>query len=388
MKILLHVIFSILINCTVFGQLELQSDSVSFDKLLGKFHEGIDRNILSVGQVNVSVSASSLYKTEDFNISISDSPIAFDTLHLVIENPFYTDDLDGYYDNYINHPISYSVIYDDRLVSLFQNGGFVCYGLDSFKRDLDFEKKLNTREFKYHWVVNYKLVAISGDSVFIWNDSNWQKYSKEFPLPKQPKLFEDSEFLVFRDCYGEFGGTVYFFDKANGETYFTESTCANSVIKNEDGYLVLAHLGHFMGFAGAKTITDPRKLTKAKQKEINKMIRNKALGHSDTSNAYKVPLNFFGIELFSTFKYGKRQLFMVYLNEMTFLAEIVDNEIQIVHPLFDNPIYTHDPITNSYGNYILMNLDFYRIAKDREVSVIIIDGKRLIKLDWNEKYSR
>ena len=90
-------------------------------------------------------------------------------------------------------------------------------------------------------------MAISGDLVFIWNDSNWQKYSKEFLLPKQPKLFEDSEFIVFRDCYGEFGGTVCFFDKANGETYFTESTCANSVIKNDDGYLVLAHLGHFMG---------------------------------------------------------------------------------------------------------------------------------------------
>ncbi len=143
-----------------------------------------------------------------------------------------------------------------------------------------------------------------------------------------------------------------------------------------------------MGFAGAKTITDPRKLTKAKEEEINKMKRDQALGYSDTSSAYKVALDFFGIQLFSTFKYEERQLFMVYLNEMTFLAEIVDNEIQIVHPLFDNRIYTHDPITNSYGNYILMNLDFYRIAKDREVSVIIIDGKRLIKLDWNEKHSR
>ena len=140
MKILLHVIFSILINCTVFGQPELQSDSVSFDKLLDKFQEVKNRNPLSVSQVNDSVCVSCLYKTDDFNISISENPIEFDTLHLVIENPFYTYDLDGYYDNYINHPISYSVIYDDRLVSLFQNGGFVCYGLDSFKWDLDFEK--------------------------------------------------------------------------------------------------------------------------------------------------------------------------------------------------------------------------------------------------------
>ena len=69
---------------------------------------------------------------------------------MVIENPFYKDDVDGYKNNYINYPISYSVIYDDRLVSLFQNGVFVCYSLDSFERDLDFEKKLNTQKFNHH----------------------------------------------------------------------------------------------------------------------------------------------------------------------------------------------------------------------------------------------
>ena len=107
-----------------------------------------------------------------------------------------------------------------------------------------------------------------------------------------------------------------------------------------------------MGSAKTKTIMDPHKLTKAKRTEINKRKRGLALGYTDTSNAYKVPLDFFGIQLFSNFEYGERHLFMVYLNEMTFLAEIVGNDIQIVNPLFDNGIYTHDPITNSYYNYV------------------------------------
>ena len=54
-------------------------------------------------------------------------------------------------------------------------------------------------------------MAISSDSVLVWDDAKWQQYSTELSLPLQPKLFEDSEFVVFRDCFGEFGGTAYFF---------------------------------------------------------------------------------------------------------------------------------------------------------------------------------
>ena len=39
----------------------------------------IGESFLSVGQVNDSVSASSLHKTDDFNVSISENPIVFDT---------------------------------------------------------------------------------------------------------------------------------------------------------------------------------------------------------------------------------------------------------------------------------------------------------------------
>lgn len=59
-----------------------------------------------------------------------------------------------------------------------------------------------------------------------------------------------------------------------------------------------------------------------------------------------------------------------------------------VHPLFDNEIYTHEPITTSYGDYTLMNLDFYGIALDREVSVIIFHNDKIIKIDWNKSHNR
>jgi len=330
MKRILYVAFSVLIFFLVSRQIDDQTDSVSFEKITNRFKETKGRTIFS-DELKDSIDTTFLYQTKDFNVSISKKPIAFETFHSVITNPYFKDDFDT---KDMNYPVSYSVIYDNRLISLFANGKFVCHSLSDFKRDLVFEEKLNSRKFKYHWIIDDMLGAISGNSLFIWKGTKWVKNKTEFPLKSQPKLFEDNEFVVFSDCHGEWGGTVYFYDKANGETYFTESTCANSVIKKDDSYLVLAHLGHISGLTEIKAIKDPRKLTQAKKSETNNTKNGQALGYADSSKAYNKILDYSGIQLFSTFKYLDRQLFIVHLNDLTFLAEIIENDIQIVHPLF------------------------------------------------------
>lgn len=367
----------ILLTSTVFGQ----DKTVSFDKIVNNFKSSW-RDPFS-GRKNDSVSISSLYQTDQFNVSISESPIHFDTNHLVIKNPYYTDDFSDYDDNYINYPVSYSVICDGRLISLFRTGKFVCHKLENMERDFDFEKKLNSKKFKYHWIIDDKLAALAGGTIYIWDDK-WITLKTKFPLEKQPKLFEDKEFIAFGDCHGEWGGTIYFFDKVSNEIYFTESTCANSVSKKDDKYFVLAQLGHGAGTTEIKSIDNPRELTKAKKREIGKTKQGGALGYTDKSEAYQKPLDLYGIQIFSTFNYVGRQLYIVRLNEMTFLSEIKGSEIEIVNPLFEKAFYTHQPVTTTYGNYILVNLDFYGIALDKEVSVIIVGQDKITKVDWNE----
>ena len=394
----LYILLVILICSTVFVQCKNNKNyNKSFEKIFNSYKD-------SYGQFN-SVTSSSLWKTDDFKISISKNPITFNTIHLVIENPYYSDKFYDFFNNYKNYPVSYSVIYERTLISLFRNGKFICYNLVNLQRDSDFEEKLNTEKIEYHWIIDNKLGGLSGDNIYIWKNNNWEKTEMKFPLieqPKffedtnyvvfgvQPKLFEDSSFIVFSDCHGEWGGTVYFFDKVSGDTYFTESTCANTVYKKDNKYVVLSHLGHGMGSAKVKEIKDPRKLSKAKKDEINKTKEGQALGYTDKSNAYKKALDFYWIQLFSTFQYEGRQLYIVHSNNLTFIAEINGCDIQIVHPLFDNDIYTHNPVTTKYENYTLINLDFYGTALDKEVSLIIIDKdrNRIIKLDWNENHCR
>lgn len=213
-----------------------QNGIVSFDKIIASFENSWRDPLL--GWVNDSANNASLYRTKEFNVSISEKPIAFDTVHVVVNNPYYTEEFDDYDDNYINYPVSFSVIYDERLVSLFGNGKFVCHRLDDIQRDFDLEKKLNTKRFKYHWIIDNQLAAVSGGRIYTWKGDKWTILKIRLPFRRQPKLFEDGEFMVFSDCFGEFGGTVYFFERETGDI-FTEATCANSVWRVQGRYFVI-----------------------------------------------------------------------------------------------------------------------------------------------------
>jgi hypothetical protein len=371
---------------SVFGQ----ADSL-FKSTIEHFQE----TFIWVGQKELdrrdNVTRDSLYQVIDFNVSISENPIYLDTVKKVINNPFFNEDFDNYDEKYKNYPVSYSVIYENNLVSLFRNGKFVVYNLNDFKRNTEFEEKFNKRKFSYHWIIDNKLYASSKSwlfsKLFVWENGKWKKAKINLPITNQSILYDDERFIVFNDCFGEWGGTVYFYDRINKDIFFTESTCANSVKYENKKYSVLAHLGHMIGSSELKLIEKPPKLTKAKKREINKLKNGEALGHSDKSSEPKKVFDLYGIQFLSKFNYNERVLYITNLNELTFITEFKGSEIQIVHPLFNNDMYTHEPITREYDNQILINLDYWGTALDREISVILIQGNKITKLDWNKKHN-
>jgi hypothetical protein len=344
--------------------------SVKFDTIIKHFKErNYSQDIIKLPLI---------YQGKDYKIVISNNPIAFDLKETTLKNP-----IDGKY------PISYSVIFKDQLVSLFEPGTFVCHSIPALTRDTEFEKYLNTKKFQYHWLLDNKLVGISEGKYYYLNSDNiWLDYTASVPFANQPKLFEDNNYISFCDCHGEWGGTVYFYNKTTKKIYFTEATCANSIIKKDSEYLVLSHLGHMMGSTELKAIAYPDKLSLVDLKNTNKTFQGQALGYADSSKAARTIFNYYDIQIFSSFTYQNRTIYLVNWRDETFLAEIINNTINIVNPLFNREIYTHDPVTTNYANTILMNLDFYGIAREREVSCIIIKDNQLIKFDWNEKHSR
>jgi hypothetical protein len=318
-----------------------------------------------------------IHKNKDYRIEISDMPVFFDIKETVIKNPF--DD---------KCPVSFSVIYQNRLISLFEQGKFVCHTIPSMERDIEFEEEINTEKFEYHWIIDGKLVSrVENRYYFLSPENKWTEYDSFIPLKNQPKLFEDSDYIAFRDCHGEWGGTVYFYSKSTGKIFFTGATCANS-IRKKDGYSVLSHLGHMMGSSELKSIGLPDNLSQTDIDKVNTTHNGEALGYTDQSTESKTVFKYWEILTFSSFVYQGKTVYMANWRDRTFLAEIENNVIKIINPLFSDDLYTHDPITIAYDDIVLMNLDFWRTGREREISCIIIKDGQFIKLDWNEMHSR
>ncbi|MEO1484405.1 MAG: hypothetical protein AAFU57_01580 [Bacteroidota bacterium] len=359
------------------------SKAQNFDTLIDKFKVNLF-DLVRIPQD--SVTKDTLYKTSDFEVSISKNPITINVDSFIIKNPNYTEDIDDWDDNYINYPKSPTVIFEENLISLFDNGKFICHSLNGYTRNRKLEEKLSSKHFNYHWSIDGELYARARPFLFSqlykWNGKKWVKTKIKLPFDNEPILFADKDFIIYRKCAGEFGGTIYFYDRKSTQTYYTDSTCSITVAKFNGKYHVYSNLGHMMGRSKMKIIDNPKKLSKADKSQLKSNLYN--LGYQDKSRNAVTSFDLMGIQLFSSFSIDNRPMLITHLQDRTFLSEIKGRKIEIINPLFNNNKYTHDPITRTYGKYILINLDFDSTAMNREVSLIVIEGNSITLLDWNE----
>jgi hypothetical protein len=287
----------------------------------------------------------------------------------------------------IKSPLSYSILYKGKLIALFEPGKFACFDLD-LKRHTKIEDALNTMYFDRHWLIGDDFVARSEGKYYIWSGKSWAKYNEPVPMDSRPKLFEDEFYILYSDCHGEFGGTIYFYEKKTGTTYYTSASRPRSVLSHEGGYLITA--SSMTSSFNSIYIRDPSKLSNLKDTTTIARRRgpHENLGYYDSSNHALSLKDFVWLEAFATFKNGEKTFHILNWREFAFLAELNGNEVSIVNPLFlDHQIYTHNPVTTAYPNgVIVVNLDFYGLGGDREVSLLIFKDNALIKVDWNEEH--
>ena len=110
-------------------------------------------------------------------------------------------------------------------------------------------------------------------------------------------------------------------------------------------------------------------LTSIDLKKVKKTALPQAWVYKDSSKHAKIIFDFYGIQFFSSFPFGNKSLYLIHWRDRTFLADITDSTISIVNPLFNDDLYTHGPVTTLYDKRILINLDFYGIAFEREISI-------------------
>ena len=281
------------------------------------------------------------------------------------------------------YPISYSVLYRQRLVTLFKGGNFGCFRLTDFTHDQQLEAQLNTHKWQHHWLIDKQLVALRQGRYYTFDQTSkaWVPYEEPVPFGRNPKLFEDAHYLVYSDCRGEFGGHIYFFNKQTHLTHRANATCATSVWSENGQYRVLASLGHGLLSGRSAVITNSELLPLASTPEDDQI---------DWQYDFTLPekgivpvFNYSGLQLFGGFRWQGQTVYLTHWRSATFLATIADKRLTIIDPLMGDGLYTHEPVTISYGPALtLTNLDFYGLGGSEEVATLLWQGQQLTKIEW------
>ena len=83
---------------------------------------------------------------------------------------------------------------------------------------------------------------------------------KKIISPEMYYLFDDDEYYIFGGSMGEWGGSIFFFNKVNRQVYSFPVTAPVHVIKVDSGYLCLNRLDHLSGSTSVVLFKEPNSL--------------------------------------------------------------------------------------------------------------------------------
>jgi hypothetical protein len=149
--------------------------------------------------------------------------------------------------------------FDGYLLLLQDNGKFVA--LDTAYKRVEFvEKKLATLKGSFLFQYDDTVFIGTNDRTFYLNADCEPLEYKDERRKYGNVLLEDSAYLVYGCCAGEWGGSVFFRSKQTGKTYSYFATCPSQVLQFGRDYVVcnnLSHMGDRMNFL---VVTDPTTL--------------------------------------------------------------------------------------------------------------------------------
>jgi len=221
--------------------------------------------------------------------------------------------------------------------------------------------------------MNYYDFKIENDSLYIKEeqfdeenyllDKNLNIFRK---VPnKQFKLYNDKDYDVYSSCNGEFGGTIFFQDKATKLKYEGSATCPIIINKIEDEYYVTNYLEHLGEIANVIKISNPKNLEKSDWnfKSNVDSINNKGI---------KVILDNTNFHISTSFVYNQK-LFHIYSeSNKTYIGRIENNKMEMIYE-FDFKFYSQLNQLTDDGIQILR----FMTPNNNEKGILIINKNNL-----------
>jgi hypothetical protein len=155
----------------------------------------------------------------------------------------------------------------ENLLLLQDNGTFVVLD-NNYRRVKDIEQKLSFLNAiflnRYH-----DTIFVGSKDKFYYLDNEFSPIGYKVVQRTYGEVFlEDSAYLIYGCCAGEWGGSIFFQSKKTGKTYSYFATCPTQVLCFGKDYVVcnnLAHLSESMSFLVVK---DPTTLYEIKDEKL------------------------------------------------------------------------------------------------------------------------
>jgi len=329
------------------------------------------------------------------------------------EKPIFTK---KYIDIEIGTDVFGTALCNDKFVTLKNNGEFLCLNSNNFKIDSLITKKLNIKKCSAFYQIYDSLIVIADDNDYFINKKfefiPYKRYSKVFYKKDTTieydyrgrkyidPLFCDSNYIITHFCEGEFGGVLYFFDIKNDKEYCCPATCAATVNKINNKYIITNTLVHGSGHSEILEIAEPTLLLEVNFDTLahwgrfwyGSYVKWKGqTNKNDPDFIYKIKgdnkqlLDVYGVMMATSFKYNN-DLFHIYREPKyyedtakkpceIFIGKIIDNKIVAIDSLYNlknissfiyclkNKTYKEWTLSSSAGGFVAIKNDTINIVE-------------------------
>ncbi|MBL7889417.1 MAG: hypothetical protein JNL24_07695 [Bacteroidia bacterium] len=308
-----------------------------------------------------------------------------------------------------------TVFCNNKFVTLKSNGEFICFNSTDFDTDTIITNKLNKKRCSSFYQMYDSLIVVENNRDYYVNSNfefipyNRYKYSyyksdtttvydvygQKFIDP----LYCDSNFVIAQFCFGEFGGTLYFFDLKNDKEYYCPATCASVVNKIGDKYIVTNSLAHEDGSSEVLEITNPETLTELDFDTVkywgnfwyHSAWNGQSIERYDSivnvmRGKNKQLLDTTGVLIHTSFKH-KEEIYHIYRSEKRhsdkttnnrnlYIGKIQNNKITAIDSICNVEAFTYNPQNRVYNDWTLYSYNFrekntgFIAIKDDTINII------------------
>lgn len=206
-------------------------------------------------------------------------------------------------------------------------------------------------------------ILLSTDKDIFYLDTGFAlKKHNNHPFKYGLPYYNDSTYYVHACSAGEWGGSVFFWNKKTNKTYSYPATGVQQVLKFNGDYIVSSFLAHMSGFSDYLSIKDPTKLYELKDEKQKTFcnwymevdsIKDKKLFDTITPPGVKYYADKFTTRTITIFPY-KDTLYSIYCtNSATILAKHVNFKLIPVDTLLKRRIPFQDATTHLTNNMVV-----------------------------------